>query len=520
MGRRTSSTSANAAPALALLCGLLFAGAAFVSVAPLARPPAGIALRAAESGRWQLAAQTGGASAASPLASGASRCSWAGVALFGAAAAVGMALARRSAIAMEAHKRVVVTGMGIVSCLGNTLEEVADSLYQAKSGITFSEDYQKYNIRSQIRGTPKLTEEEIKEKVDRKSLRFMGKNAQYAYIALDNAIKDSGLTDAQYRENPRCASILGQGGTSISDVTEAVAAVEAQGKRWENKVGPYRVTRTMGSTVSAVLSSAFKLQGPSFSISSACSTGAHCIGVGMEQIQLGKVDMAMAGAGENECWEFTAMFDCMGALSTKRNDTPEKASRAFDKDRDGFVIAGGGGMVVLEELEHAKARGARIYGELVGYAANADGYDVVAPSGLGGERCMKLALAMADELGGKKQVDYVNTHGTSTPVGDVQELGAVKRVFTELGYMPWIGSTKSLSGHALGAAGVHEAIYSLLMMNKKFLAESANIENLVDEAEGMKILTKRYEGEVHRVMSNSFGFGGTNACLVFDKYTE
>jgi len=426
--------------------------------------------------------------------------------------------AGRSAIAMEAQRRVVVTGMGITSCLGNTLEEVSDSLYNAKSGITYSEEYAKYGIKSQVRGRPSLTEAEIKELVPRKALRFMGVNAQYAYISLNRAIEDAGLKPEDYQDNPRCASILGQGGTSISDVTEAVGAVANQVKRWPSKVGPYRVTRTMGSTVSAVLSSQFKLQGPSFSISSACSTGAHCIGVGMEQIQLGKADMAMAGAGENECWEFTAMFDCMGALSTKRNDTPAIASRAFDKDRDGFVIAGGGGMLVLEELEHAKARGARIYAELVGYAANADGYDVVAPSGVGGERCMKIAMAMANEIGGEKKIDYVNTHGTSTPVGDVQELGAVKRVFEPLGYQPFVGSTKSLSGHALGAAGVHEAIYSLLMADKGFLAESANIENLVDEADGMKILTSRHEGPVQRIMSNSFGFGGTNACLVFDKW--
>mmetsp|Transcript_6141 Transcript_6141/g.13595 ORF Transcript_6141/g.13595 Transcript_6141/m.13595 type:complete len:524 (+) Transcript_6141:65-1636(+) len=430
--------------------------------------------------------------------------------------------ARRSAMTQAAlgDRRVVVTGMGITSCLGTTLDEVTQSLKEAKSGITFSEEYAKYGIRSQVRGTPKLSEADIKELVPRKSLRFMGRNAAFAYISLDNALKDSGMKEEEYQENPRCASILGQGGTSISDVTEAVSAVKDQVKRWPTKVGPYRVTRTMGSTVSAVLSSSFKLQGPSFSISSACSTGAHCIGVGMEQIQLDKADMAVAGAGENECWEFTAMFDCMGALSTKRNDSPATASRAFDKDRDGFVIAGGGGMVVLEELEHAKARGAKIYAELVGYAANADGYDVVAPSGVGGERCMKLALEMAKKIGGDKPVDYINTHGTSTPVGDVQELAAVKRVFDAEGYQPYVGSTKSLSGHALGAAGVHEAIYSLLMLNNDFLAKSANIENLVDEAEGMQILTDRHEGKVNRVMSNSFGFGGTNACLVFDRYEE
>jgi len=419
---------------------------------------------------------------------------------------------------MAAERRVVVTGMGLTSCLGNTLDEVSDSLYHARSGITFSQAYADFGIRSQVRGRPNLEAAEIKELIPRKQLRFMGLNAQYAYIALQRAIDDSGLRPEDYENNPRCASILGQGGTSISDVTESVGAVQAQVRRWPSKVGPYRVTRTMGSTVSAVLSSGFKLQGPSFSISSACSTGAHCIGVAMEQIILNKADMAMAGAGENECWEFTAMFDCMGALSTKRNDDPARASRAFDKDRDGFVIAGGGGMVVLEELEHARARGARIYGELVGYAANADGYDVVAPSGVGGERCMALALDMA-QAADQRPVDYVNTHGTSTPVGDVQELGAVKRVFDRAGYQPLVGSTKSLSGHALGAAGVHEAIYSLLMMDRGFLAESANIENLVEEADGMKILTQRHDAPVQRVMSNSFGFGGTNACLVFDRFS-
>jgi len=417
-------------------------------------------------------------------------------------------------------RRVVVTGMGITSCLGNTLEEVTDSLRHARSGITFSQEYADYGIRSQIRGRPDLSDADIKELIPRQSLRFMGLNAQFAYVALKRALEDAGLKRDDYEGNPRCASILGQGGTSISDVTESVGFVESQARRWPNKVGPYRVTRTMGSTVSAVLSSAFKLQGPSFSISSACSTGAHCIGVAMEQIQMNKADMAVAGAGENECWEFTAMFDCMGALSTKRNGDPTKASRAFDRDRDGFVIAGGGGMVILEELDHARARGAKIYGELVGYAANADGHDVVAPSGVGGERCMRLALAMAKEIGGDKPVDYVNTHGTSTPVGDVQELAAVKRVFSGAGYKPFVGSTKSLSGHALGAAGVHEAIYSLLMAKEDFLAESANIEDLVDEADGMNILTERRDGPVGRIMSNSFGFGGTNACLIFDKWAE
>jgi len=426
----------------------------------------------------------------------------------------------RSVVIMKAgERRVVVTGMGITSSLGSTLDEVAESLSQAKSGIVFAEDYANYGIKSQVCGRPKITQEFLKEFIPRKAMRFMGPNAQYAYYALQNAIDDASLKPEEYEGNLRCASILGQGGTSIQDVTDAVDAVKGQAKRWPSKVGPYRVTRTMGSTVSAVLSSAFKLQGPSYSISSACSTGAHCIGVGMEQIQLNKADMALVGAGENECWEFTAMFDCMGALSTKRNEDPTQASRAFDKDRDGFVISGGGGMLVLEELEHARARGARIYAELVGYAANADGYDVVAPSGVGGERCMKLAIDMANTVGGEKQIDYINTHGTSTPVGDVKELGAIKNVFIEYGYQPFVGSTKSLSGHALGAAGVHEAIYALLMADRGFLAESANIADIVDEADGMKILRQKHEGKIHRVMSNSFGFGGTNACLIFDKWT-
>jgi len=435
----------------------------------------------------------------------------------------------RSQVCMEVTglKRVVVTGMGITSCLGNTLDDVKDSLYNAKSGIKYSQKYEDIGLKSRICGKPDLSEEDIKKAIDRKMLRFMGTNAQYAFIAMQKAIEDSGLTPEMY-QTPRTSAILGQGGTSIDDVTDAIDAVKAgvekgfnaEGLNGMKGVGPYRVTKTMGSTVSAVLTTAFKLQGMSYSISSACSTGAHCIGTGMEQIQLGKADIVLAGAGEAESWQFSAMFDAMGALSTKYNDTPETASRAFDKTRDGFVISGGGGIVVLEELEHAKARGAKIYGELVGYGANADGFDMVAPSGVGGERCMGLALAQAKAVGGEKPVDYINTHGTSTPIGDVKELGAVKNVFEAEGYQPCVGSTKSLSGHALGAAGVHEAIYSLIMLNNDFLAESANIKELVDEAEGMNILTSRKEGPVTRVMSNSFGFGGTNCCLIFDKYSE
>jgi len=425
-----------------------------------------------------------------------------------------------SCLSMMADRRVVVTGMGITSCLGNTLDDVTASLKEAKCGLKFSEEYAELGIKSNVCGKPELSEEEIRENIPKASLRFMGNNAKYAYIAMARAIEDANLEPEQYQENERVAGILGQGGTSIPDIVETVDAVKSGAKRWKNKVGPFRVTRSMGSTTSAVLATAFKLRGASFSISSACSTGAHCIGTGFEQILLDKADMAFCGAGENEAWQFTAMFDCMGALSTSYNDTPEKASRAFDKDRDGFCIAGGGGVVVLEELEHAKARGAKIYAELVGYAANSDGYDMVAPSGTGGEKCMKLAMDEANKRGGEREVDYINTHGTSTPVGDLAELGAIKRRFEEEGYNPNVGSTKSLSGHALGAAGVHEAIYTILMMDNDFMAESANIDNLVDEAEGMNILTERKEGSFKRAMSNSFGFGGTNCALVFDKYEE
>jgi len=423
-------------------------------------------------------------------------------------------------LSMMADRRIVVTGMGITSCLGNNLEDVTESLREAKCGIEFSEKYAELGMKSNVCGKPSLTAEDLKELIPKQSLRFMGTNAQFAYVAMKNAIEDANLKPEEYQENPRVAGILGQGGTSIPDITQTVDAVESGVKRWKNKVGPFRVTRSMGSTVSAVLSTAFKLQGPSYSISSACSTGAHCIGTGFEQILLGKSDIAMCGAGEAEDWGFTAMFDCMGALSTSYNDSPKTASRAFDKSRDGFVISGGGGVVILEELEHAKARGAKIYAELVGYGANSDGYDMVAPSGVGGERCMKLAMDEANSRAGKKNVEYINTHGTSTPVGDVMELAAVKRRFEEEGYQPHVGSTKSLSGHALGAAGVHEAIYTILMMNNDFMAESANIEDLVDEAEGMNILTEKKEGAFHRAMSNSFGFGGTNCALIFDKYEE
>mmetsp|Transcript_23398 Transcript_23398/g.30369 ORF Transcript_23398/g.30369 Transcript_23398/m.30369 type:complete len:439 (+) Transcript_23398:48-1364(+) len=327
------------------------------------------------------------------------------------------------------QRRVVITGMGLCSCLGNTLDEVSDSLYHGKSGITFNEKYAELGMKSQVCGRPKIDLNDV-PCIDRKSARFMGDNAKYAFISMHDAIADAGLAPEYYENNPRAGGILGQGGTSIPDVGETL---EACAERKLKRVGPYRVTRTMGSTVSAVLATAFKLRGCSYSISSACSTGAHCIGVGMEQIQLDKHDIVFCGAGELENWGSTVMFDGMGALSSKYNDEPTLASRAFDKNRDGFVIAAGGGVVVLEELEHARRRGAKIYAEITGYSATSDGYDMVAPSGEGGERCMRDALSMAEQLGGPKQVTYVNTHGTSTPVGDVKELTAIDRVFSDLG---------------------------------------------------------------------------------------
>lgn len=413
-------------------------------------------------------------------------------------------------------RRVVVTGMGLCSCLGNSIDDVADSLYHARSGIVKNDVYADIGMKSHVCGRPNIDLSDV-PCIDRKSARFMGENAKYAFVSMHNAILDAGLTPDVYENNPRVGGILGQGGTSIPDVGETLDAVAARKLR---KVGPYRVTRTMGSTVSAVLATAFKLQGCSYSLSSACSTGAHCIGVGMEQIQLNKHDLMFCGAGELENWGSTVMFDGMGALSSKYNDSPESASRAFDKDRDGFVIAAGGGVVVLEELEHALKRKARIYAELVGYSATSDGYDMVAPSGIGGQRCMQDAMDMAEVLGGHKRVDYINAHGTSTPVGDIKELDAIRAVFEKQDYIPHVGSTKSLSGHALSVAGVHEAIYSIIMLERGFLAESANIFNLVEEADGIPILRSRLDTEVHRVMSNSFGFGGTNACLVFDKYND
>ncbi|WP_292362946.1 beta-ketoacyl synthase N-terminal-like domain-containing protein, partial [Methylophaga sp. UBA1464] len=344
---------------------------------------------------------------------------------------------------------------------------------------------------------------------DRKVLRFMGDAAAYAYIAMKNAIQDAGLTESDV-SNPKTGLVMGSGGASSSNQVEAADILREKGLK---RVGPYRVTQVMGSTTSACLATPFKIKGINYSMSSACATSAHCIGNAMEQIQLGKQDIVFAGGAEEEHWTMSSLFDAMGALSTKYNETPEKASRAYDADRDGFVIAGGGGVLVLEEYEHAKSRGAKIYAELTGYAATSDGYDMVAPSGEGAQRCMQMAMSTMRN----SQVDYINAHGTSTPVGDLAELGAIKQVFAET-QIPLVGSTKSLSGHSLGAAGVQEAIYSLLMLENDFVAASANIDNLDEQAKGMPIVLERKDNSgIQAVMSNSFGFGGTNACLVFEK---
>jgi len=402
-------------------------------------------------------------------------------------------------------RRVVVTGIGIVSCLGTDKESVLDSLKQGRSGITFQPEYKEMGLRSHVAGSIDL---DLSSLIDRKILRFMGEAAAFGYLSMEQAIKDSGLSDDEV-SNIRTGIIMGAGGSSTQDQVEAADILRKSGVR---KIGPYRVTRTMGSTVSACLATPFKIKGVNYSISSACATSAHCIGNAMELIQLGKQDVVFAGGGESEHWTLSNMFDAMGALSTKYNDTPTKASRAFDADRDGFVIAGGGAVLVIEALDHALARGAKIYAELTGYGATSDGYDMVAPSGEGGMRCMEMAMSTSTG-----EIDYINTHGTSTPAGDVSELRAIKKVFP--GKSPIINSTKSLSGHSLGAAGAQEAIYSLLMMENDFICESINIENLDPEAEGLNIARKRIDNiKLNRIMSNSFGFGGTNASLVFERY--
>tara|TARA_Y100000739_G_scaffold169017_1_gene146914 strand:+ start:133 stop:1362 length:1230 start_codon:yes stop_codon:yes gene_type:complete len=404
--------------------------------------------------------------------------------------------------------RVVITGMGIVSSLGANKLEVLESLKSAKSGIEFSEKYQEMGLRSNVHGS--IPEIDAGEVIDRKTLRFMADAAIYNAIALDEAIKESGLSDKMI-SHERTGLIMGSGGASNVNVIEAADILREKGIK---RVGPYRVPRTMGSTTSACLSTLFKIKGINYSISSACSTSAHCIGNAMEQIQLGKQDVVFAGGGEELDWSTSMLFDSMGALSSKYNDSPTNASRAFDADRDGFVISGGGGALVLESLDHAQARGAKIIAELVGYGATSDGYDMVAPSGEGAKRCMEIAITNVNG-----PIDYINAHGTSTPVGDIKELSAIKEVFGD-GSIPLIGSTKSLSGHALGAAGVNESIYSLLMLQNNFVAESVNIDNLDDEASGMPILRETKHVELNRVLSNSFGFGGTNACLVFEKYNK
>ncbi|WP_299269085.1 beta-ketoacyl-ACP synthase I [uncultured Psychrosphaera sp.] len=400
-------------------------------------------------------------------------------------------------------KRAVITGLGIVSSIGNNKAEVLESLKTGKSGITASEQFKEYNLRSQVSGSIDL---DVTQLIDRKAMRFMGEASAYAYIAMQEAIDDSGLTDEQV-SNPRTGLLAGSGGASSKNQIIACDTLREKGVK---RVGPYQVPRTMSSTCSATLATPFKIKGINYSISSACATSSHCIGAALEQIQLGKQDIVFAGGGEEVDWTLAGMFDAMGALSTKYNDTPELASRTYDADRDGFVISGGGGMVVVEEYEHAVARGAKIYAEIVGYGATSDGFDMVAPSGEGAERCMRMALETV-----KGPVDYLNTHGTSTPVGDVKELGAIQNVFG--GNSPMISATKAMTGHALGAAGVHEAIYSLLMMENKFVAPSINISNLDEQAEGLNIITTATDADITTAMSNSFGFGGTNATLVFQK---
>ncbi|WP_111413358.1 beta-ketoacyl-ACP synthase I [Billgrantia lactosivorans] len=404
-------------------------------------------------------------------------------------------------------RRVVVTGLGIVSCLGNDAQTVVEALRNGRSGIRFKEEYAERGFRSQVAGVVDI---DLDALIDRKLRRFMGDAAAYAYVSMAQAIEDAGLTPEQV-SSERTGLIAGSGGASSANQVEAADVMREKGLR---RVGPYRVTRTMGSTVSACLATPFKIKGVNYSISSACATSAHCIGNAMEQIQMGKQDVVFAGGGEEEHWTLSCLFDAMGALTTQYNESPEKASRPYDKARDGFVIAGGGGMLVLEELEHAKARGARIYAELVGYGATSDGHDMVAPSGEGAMRCMRQAMATVDG-----QIDYINTHGTSTPVGDVAELKAIREVFGDT--TPPMSSTKSLTGHSLGATGVQETIYSLLMMEHGFIAASANVEELDDQAAGFDIVTRMRDGvSLDRILSNSFGFGGTNACLVLQRYRD
>ncbi len=406
-------------------------------------------------------------------------------------------------------RRVVITGIGIVSPIGNNAREVEASLRAGRSGIVSEPSYAENGFRSQVAGIPQI---DLAEKIDKRQLRFMGPGAAYNFIAMEQAIADAGLEENEV-SNERSGLIMGSGGPSTSNLFAAHTIVKEKGS--PKRMGPFMVTRCMSSTNSACLATPFKIKGVNYSITSACSTSAHCIGNGVEQIQMGKQDIVFAGGGEEVDWTLSCLFDAMNAMSSKYNDTPQTASRPFDATRDGFVIAGGGGVVVLEELEHAKARGATIYGEVTGYGATSDGYDMVAPSGEGGERSMKLALAT---LPADRRIDYINTHGTSTPAGDVTEVKAVRRVFGE-GNTPPMASTKSLTGHSLGATGVHEAIYSILMMRGNFIAASANITQLDPEIHDGEIVTElREDAQIDSVLSNSFGFGGTNATLVISKY--
>ena len=400
-------------------------------------------------------------------------------------------------------RRVVITGLGIVSSLGNNKDEVKSSLYNASSGISFDQSQKEMGFRSQVSGQIDLN---LEETIERKFLRFMGDGASYNYIAMNEAIEDSGLNEDEISNN-MTGLIMGSGGPSTKSLLRAFDITREKGPK---KIGPTSVPKVMCSTNSATLSTYFKIKGINYSISSACSTSAHCIGNAYEIIQMGKQDRIFAGGGEELDWTLSALFDAMPALSSKYNDQPSKSSRAFDKHRDGFVIAGGGGVVVLEDLETAVKRNAKIYAEIVGYGATSDGHDMVQPSGEGAERCMIMAKKDIEKI------DYINAHGTSTPVGDIAELKAIKKVFKD--DLPLISSTKSLSGHSLGAAGVHESIYTLLMMNNNFVSESANIEELDEEAVGMNILTSRHDEKIDTAMSNSFGFGGTNASLVFRRF--
>jgi 3-oxoacyl-[acyl-carrier-protein] synthase-1 len=409
---------------------------------------------------------------------------------------------------MSKTKRVVITGMGIVSSIGNNVEAVKNSLINQKSGIVSSEIYKEMGFRSQIHGDIKIN---LEDHIDKKQLRFMGAGSAYAVLSMEQAIIDAGLTNEEV-SNPKTGLIAGSGGPSTANLLQAFDIAREKGPK---RVGPFMVPRCMSSTVSACIATFFKIKGINFSITSACSTSAHCIGIGADQIKYGNQDIVFAGGGEELDWTLSVLFDAMGAMSSKYNETPELASRPYDIDRDGFVIAGGGGMLVLEELEHAKARGAKIYGEIVGHCANSDGFDMVAPSGEGAIRCMKQALINTNQ-----NVDYINAHGTSTPVGDMQELHAVKEVFKNYDYLPKLTSTKSLTGHSLGATGVQEAIYTIIMMNNNFISGSANIHNPDPEIGKIEIPQNTLKNiDINLALSNSFGFGGTNACLAISKYS-